>query len=479
MKKFLFLLLLIMAGLSICSPAKADTVSCNDIADVYIDQCITCTPSGGDTNFNTKTRVLVSYHPTKGLARSLLRFDIPADISASQIQSATLYLSSSAHTGGSNVILTIACHALNAPFNEETDTWNSLGGGNFDAAVVSTGTLPAGNDWKTTVDVTALLTGNLDKVRTNGMLMKLAVEGPDKAYQSIASRECDDPSNPDYIEADEPPRLEITYSFPSSTTTTTVGPTTSSSTTSMLPTTTTTVQLTTSSITTSLLPTTTTTNPSTSTTSSVSSTSSSSTTTTTGGSNSSTTTSAVASTTSTIPGTTSTTSIPAVTTTTIPLPPPECNADADCDDEKFCNGAERCVLGQCLAEDSPCSEWQVCREELKQCLSMMSVSARCIPQRVLRPWLRDTRCFWLLVYCPVGTHVNSQSTIIITGPEIQAAGVKVNEQRQLVNMAGMLWVPMCIEADATTGAWKLSISTDADINGTMVNEVITADFTVR
>ena len=68
---------------------------------------------------------------------------------------------------------------------------------------------------------------------------------------------------------------------------------------------------------------------------------------------------------------------------------------------------------------------------------------------------------------------------MITGPDSQAAGVKVNEQRQLVNMAGMLWVPMCVEADATTGAWKLSISTDADISGTMVNEVITADFTVR
>ena len=52
------------------------------------------------------------------------------------------------------------------------------------------------------------------------MLIKLATEGPDKLYQNIASRECDDPANPDYVEADEPPHLEIVYSVPASTTTT-------------------------------------------------------------------------------------------------------------------------------------------------------------------------------------------------------------------------------------------------------------------
>ena len=41
------------------------------------------------------------------------------------------------------------------------------------------------------------------------VLIKLTTEGPDKLYQHIASRECDDASNPNYVEADEPPRLEI------------------------------------------------------------------------------------------------------------------------------------------------------------------------------------------------------------------------------------------------------------------------------
>jgi len=244
MKKILSLFFCFASVLFFYSHAGAAAISCPDTADVYIDQCIGCSPEGGDTNYNNKTRVLVSYHPTKGLARSLLKFDIPPEIAASQIGSATLHLSGSAHTGGGSVTLTIACHALNAPFNEGTDTWNSLGGGNFDATIFSTGTLPSGNIWNTAIDVTALLTGNLDKVRDNGILIKLATEGPDKLYQSIASRECDDPSNSDYVAADEPPRLEIAY--PTAVSTTTVMPATTSTT--MAPSTTSTSTTTTTAL---------------------------------------------------------------------------------------------------------------------------------------------------------------------------------------------------------------------------------------
>jgi hypothetical protein len=251
MKKYLYLMLL-FAGFFIYGPAHAEMVACLDTSDVYIDQV---SPT---TNFNTLTRLLISYHPTKGIARSLLKFDIPAGIVASQIQSATLYLSSSGHTGGGNAI-TVNIHALNSPFGENTETWNTHNGSDYDSALFSSGALPVGNTWKTTIDVTTLLAGNLNKARDNGILIKLATEGPDKLYQNIASRECDDTSNPDYVEADEPPRLEITYAVPASTTTTelpvssssssttTVQPTTSSSTSSLIPTTTTTLQPTTSS----------------------------------------------------------------------------------------------------------------------------------------------------------------------------------------------------------------------------------------
>ncbi len=171
-------------------------------ADVYIDEI---DPA---LNFNDKTRLLFSFHPTKGKARTLLKFDIPISIEAPQIQSAVLHLSSSGHTGGGNAV-SVNSHALNSPFGENAETWNTHNGGDYDSSLFSTGALPAGNAWKTTIDVTTLLTVNLNKIRDNGILIKLAAEGPDKLYQNIASRECDDTSNPNYVEADEPPRLEI------------------------------------------------------------------------------------------------------------------------------------------------------------------------------------------------------------------------------------------------------------------------------
>ena len=57
MKIFLSLLLFLVAGLSVCSHAGADTIICPDIADVYIDQ------ESPITNFNDKTRLLISYPP--------------------------------------------------------------------------------------------------------------------------------------------------------------------------------------------------------------------------------------------------------------------------------------------------------------------------------------------------------------------------------------------------------------------------------
>jgi len=254
MKKILFLSLLFIAGLVGYNHVEADTIICNDTADVYIDQRYP------DESFNDKTRLLVSWHPTYGIARSLLKFDIPISVEAAQIQSAILHLSSSGHTGGSSVVVNINCHALNASFDESTVTWNSLSGGDYDASIFSSGSLPIGNEWRTTIDVTNLLAENLNKVRDNGILLKLAIEGPDKLYNNIASRECDNISNPDYVDADEPPSLEIIYAASSSTTTTilttTTIPTTSITSTSTVPvlTTTTTAP---SSTTTTILTTTT------------------------------------------------------------------------------------------------------------------------------------------------------------------------------------------------------------------------------
>ena len=71
MKKILFVLIMLSAIFSTALQAAA--VTCTDISDVYIDQCLDCSPQGLTTNYNNKTRLMVAYHPTHGIARSLLK----------------------------------------------------------------------------------------------------------------------------------------------------------------------------------------------------------------------------------------------------------------------------------------------------------------------------------------------------------------------------------------------------------------------
>lgn len=175
------------------------------ISDVYIDGY------APDENMNFRTRILISYHPSKGIARGLFKFDIPEEIDPSDIMAATLYLSGSYHTGGGYAI-NVNCYTLNEPFSEGSDTWNTLSGGDHDS-IVSSGSLPAGDDWEASIDVTALAIGNLEKLRNNGMLIKLQNESGISTYQNIASRECIDPQ-------DFAPYLDIEFSEISSSSTT-------------------------------------------------------------------------------------------------------------------------------------------------------------------------------------------------------------------------------------------------------------------
>lgn len=185
-----------IAALFLCPQAMAETFICHTTNDVYID--------GGakTTNFGDKLRVLVSYHATKGSARGLLQFDIPETLAGFQITSAIMHVSRNSTAGGGAAI-DVDVFALNAPFNELTDTWDSLGGGNYDTSVVSSGTLPA---WVTypesaSIDLTTLLQGNLDKVRDNGILMMVQNEGSgSNRNQNFATKEDAAPSVGAYLE---------------------------------------------------------------------------------------------------------------------------------------------------------------------------------------------------------------------------------------------------------------------------------------
>ena len=213
MKKILFLVLL-AALFFLSGKAPASEIICRDVADIYIDEWFP------DQNFNYKTRVLVATNMNihHGIARGLFRFDIPGDVDASEIKTAAIYLSACSHCGGGNGGL-VGFYALNVLFDEETDTWNTLTGGDWDSSVYSEAVLPGGNGWNQAVDgeppdgvegldITTLLKENLEKARANGIMMRFQDEHQEPCtHQNVASRESEDPF-------DFPPYLVITKDEP-------------------------------------------------------------------------------------------------------------------------------------------------------------------------------------------------------------------------------------------------------------------------
>lgn len=200
MKKTAVSFLMLMALLCSGIHAFAETITCKVLADVSIDEWYP------DENLNYKDRLIVATNKNihHGIARTLLFFDIPDNMTAADVKSAAVYLSPCAHCGGGNGGQ-IGFYALNQPFAEDNDTWNTLAGGSWDELAYAEAQLPSGIDWNRAVegqpaadaqgmDVTELLMGNLDKVRQNGIMMRFVDEHQEPyTHQNIASRESQDP----------------------------------------------------------------------------------------------------------------------------------------------------------------------------------------------------------------------------------------------------------------------------------------------
>ena len=199
------------AAFVLCSGlhAFAEAVTCRVLADVSIDEWYP------DENLNYKDRLIVSTNKNihHGIARVLLFFEIPDNMTASDIKSAAIYISPCSHCGGGNGG-PVGFYALNQPFAEDNDTWNTLSGGDWDESAFTEVLLPWGIDWNQAVDgqpaadaqgmdVTKLLSNNFDKVRDNGIMLRFIDEHQEPyTHQNIASRESEDP-------LDFPPALVI------------------------------------------------------------------------------------------------------------------------------------------------------------------------------------------------------------------------------------------------------------------------------
>ena len=63
------------------------------------------------------------------------------------------------------------------------------------------------------------------------------------------------------------------------------------------------------------------------------------------------------------------------------------------------------------------------------------------------------------------------------GPEVDAQGVAINTMRTAFRIGRFIFVPMCVEQEATIGQWSIQIKTDLQSDAT--EETIVATFQVR
>ena len=210
MKKILSIMLVLVASVFAINFAMAATTTytCKPMADTRIDAV------APTSNFGTGSTILVV--GLDGPVRSLIRFNIPPFISTGQIQSAYVHLYGRS-SGSASVDINI--HPVTPPdlwFEKNLSkpdatqivwgaTWNDYGGeasgltwttpgGDYDAGQYASGTIATGAN---SIDITTLLTNNLDTIRKYGVLLKLQDESLD-VFKTMYSR--DNATDQPYLE---------------------------------------------------------------------------------------------------------------------------------------------------------------------------------------------------------------------------------------------------------------------------------------
>ncbi len=169
----------------------------------------------------------------------------------------------------------------------------------------------------------------------------------------------------------------------------------------------------------------------------------------------------------------------------MPLPPtpdlePECTTDADCDNKIFCDGEEKCFSGECAGGETPCSEEDICMEDLDQCWGVEKLTALSLQKTIQKPGIRSQKCLWIVIGCEEKNNYDeSASAVVITGPEESSRGVTIDPARNILKAWNFILVPVCVEKDAAAGQWTVKIQTDVSSTNKPYKEVIESVFEVE
>ncbi|MEI6125901.1 MAG: carboxypeptidase-like regulatory domain-containing protein [Pseudomonadota bacterium] len=169
------------------------------------------------------------------------------------------------------------------------------------------------------------------------------------------------------------------------------------------------------------------------------------------------------------------------TTTTIYLPPPpECSLDSECNDGLFCNGEETCLGGACASGERPCAESELCIENLQECRSFEKMTAAAVIKKISRPLILNKTCPWLAFIDETNNYFDPlQSQITITGAGKSYEGIDLDVSRNVIKIGILIFVPVCVESDATPGQWSVEIATDTVVADKPYRYIIEGVFEVK
>lgn len=163
-----------------------------------------------------------------------------------------------------------------------------------------------------------------------------------------------------------------------------------------------------------------------------------------------------------------------------PEPPPDCWTDGDCDDRVFCNGPEKCIEGECVSGEIPCEVADICIEDAEQCWDYETIFVRSIQKTLSRPLIQSRKCPWLVLRYTGACHFNKRDSVIrIQGPLDDAQGVTVDPERSAFEVQDFIFVPICIEKNAEVGEWFIRIETDVTDTDSPFREVIEYVFEIK
>jgi len=107
-----------------------------------------------------------------------------------------------------------------------------------------------------------------------------------------------------------------------------------------------------------------------------------------------------------------------------------------------------------------------------------SITGRSLNPNVFRPIIRAQKCLWIIIFTSQDSQFDRDaSTIEIAGATAGAQGVSLDTKRNAFKFAGFIFVPVCVEKEATTGTWEITIKTDIEEAST--EETIVTSFQVR